>query len=63
MPDPVDALTPKGPLPSPCISLCRMDPHTGLCQGCHRTLDEIMDWSSASEARKHQIWLAIGKRS
>lgn len=29
---------------SPCISLCRIDPGTGWCLGCKRTLDEIADW-------------------
>ena len=28
-------------VPSPCISVCRMDEATGLCQGCWRTLGEI----------------------
>ena len=28
---------------SPCVNVCRMDEHTGLCAGCLRTLDEIAD--------------------
>ncbi len=39
-----------------------MTPQTGLCQGCARTIDEIIGWSSASEAVKRDIWLAIGIR-
>ena len=33
----------SGP-PSPCISVCQIDPKTGWCIGCHRTIDEIRDW-------------------
>jgi predicted Fe-S protein YdhL (DUF1289 family) len=51
-----------GPLPSPCISICQMDETTGWCEGCQRTIDEIMDWSVAPEAKKRQIWLAINER-
>ena len=30
--------------PSPCDSTCRIDPQTGWCLGCKRTLREIADW-------------------
>jgi predicted Fe-S protein YdhL (DUF1289 family) len=32
------------PVPSPCVRICLYDPARGVCQGCHRTLDEITDW-------------------
>lgn len=51
-----------GKLPSPCISLCVMSPRTGLCEGCLRTIDEIIDWSGATENRKRAIWLDIVER-
>jgi len=51
-----------GPLPSPCTSICKMNAENGFCQGCWRTLDEITNWSVASEAKKMQIWLAISQR-
>lgn len=50
------------PPPSPCIDLCRMEPHTGLCAGCQRTLDEIMAWGTASDLHKRDIWRAIERR-
>ena len=34
---------------SPCISVCVMDPATGLCCGCLRTLDEIARWSAIDD--------------
>jgi predicted Fe-S protein YdhL (DUF1289 family) len=51
-----------GPLPSPCVNVCHMDPSRGWCAGCQRTMDEIVDWGVAPEAKKRQIWLAIIER-
>jgi predicted Fe-S protein YdhL (DUF1289 family) len=51
-----------GPLPSPCISICTMNPFTGLCEGCYRTIDEITLWSSATEETKRAIWVEIKRR-
>lgn len=49
-------------VPSPCISICRMDARTGWCEGCFRTLDEIVAWGRASDADKLQIWQHIEAR-
>ncbi len=49
-------------LPSPCVSLCRMSELTGLCEGCYRTIDEIIQWSSADEQAKRMIWTQIEQR-
>jgi len=46
---PIDA-----PVPSPCVDICRLDAQ-GLCIGCRRTIDEIAEWSRASEARRREI--------
>lgn len=46
-------------IPSPCSSVCKMDNQAGWCQGCYRTLDEIMIWSRASDADKQAVWRAI----
>ena len=50
------------PVPSPCINICQMVPETGLCQGCLRTIDEIMAWGSASDDAKRAIWAEIRRR-
>ena len=50
------------PVPSPCISLCKMSPDTGLCEGCLRTIDEIIAWSSAGDDFKRGVWAAIRRR-
>ncbi|MDR7308088.1 DUF1289 domain-containing protein [Rhodoferax saidenbachensis] len=49
-------------VPSPCSSVCRMGPSTGLCEGCFRSLDEIRDWSTSTDATKQQVWAAIARR-
>ncbi|MFM8467408.1 MAG: DUF1289 domain-containing protein [Oxalobacteraceae bacterium] len=48
-----------GPLPSPCVGICQMDHASGFCMGCQRTLEEITDWSVASESKKRAIWHEI----
>lgn len=50
------------PVPSPCISVCRIDAATGLCAGCLRTLDEIADWGSLDDDAKRAVWSAIERR-
>lgn len=49
-------------VPSPCISVCRMDPSRGLCSGCYRTVDEIAAWGQAGEAERLAIWARIESR-
>lgn len=50
-------------LPSPCISVCRMEPATGLCKGCLRSLDEIAAWSGLDDEGKRAIWARIEARA
>ena len=50
------------PVPSPCINVCRMVPATGLCEGCMRTIDEIVAWGSASDEQKRAIWAELRRR-
>jgi uncharacterized protein len=57
-----DPLAHPGPLPSPCVNICRMDPASGLCEGCQRTIDEIVRWSSAGEDYKRAVWMEIRRR-
>ena len=50
-------------LPSPCISVCRIDDESGLCEGCLRSLDEIAGWSRMDDAAKRGVWRTIGLRA
>jgi predicted Fe-S protein YdhL (DUF1289 family) len=40
-----------------------MDPDSGLCQGCLRTLDEIARWSEMSEAEREQVVASLPQRN
>lgn len=39
---------------SPCIRNCSLDAQR-ICRGCFRALDEIVAWSDADEATRHDI--------
>lgn len=49
-------------IPSPCISVCRMDAQRQYCEGCLRSIDEIRVWSSSGAAQKKMIWAQIAQR-
>ena len=57
------ASAPALDVPSPCISVCKMDPVTQMCEGCFRTLDEIADWSRMHDEGKREVWRLIGERA
>jgi len=52
----------RSPVPSPCINICQMDQATGLCQGCMRTIDEIVKWGGAGDDYKRAVWAEIRRR-
>ena len=47
---------------SPCIQVCVMDDESGLCHGCARSLTEIAQWSSYSDAERASILADIDNR-
>lgn len=49
-------------IPSPCINVCRIDPDSGLCAGCLRTLEEIAGWSGYSDEQKRAVIQALADR-
>ena len=49
----------SGP-PYPCTDDCVFDHEVGLCTGCRRTLDEVIEWSSYSDEKKLQILTRLG---
>ena len=49
-------------IPSPCVSVCRMDDARELCLGCARTIDEIRVWSRSDDAARKAIWRRIEAR-
>jgi predicted Fe-S protein YdhL (DUF1289 family) len=47
---------------SPCISVCRMMPQSGLCAGCFRTLDEIAAWGGLDPEAKRTVLARLPAR-
>lgn len=46
---------------SPCVDICQLDAQS-VCLGCGRSIDEIGEWSEASNARRGQINAAAERR-
>jgi predicted Fe-S protein YdhL (DUF1289 family) len=45
-----------GPAPvSPCVAVCIMDPATGFCRGCWRSIGEIAGWLDFSPEEKRRV--------
>ncbi len=40
---------------SPCIDICKIDKHTGLCKGCLRTGQEIKGWKQLSKSERKDV--------
>ena len=40
---------------TPCTKICTYDPGSGLCLGCGRTLEEIGDWFSMTDAERRAV--------
>ena len=60
-------------LPSPCVSVCEIDPATRFCRGCLRTSQEIASWArldydakldllDSLRDRREELGLAVRKR-
>ncbi|NLS05048.1 DUF1289 domain-containing protein [Rhizobium sp. P32RR-XVIII] len=47
---------------TPCIHVCSLDPATGFCIGCGRTLGEIGNWMSYSDSERQQIMAVLPAR-
>lgn len=50
------------PVASPCIGVCRIDPGTGWCVGCLRSLDEIAAWGTLDDAAKRHVLACVALR-
>jgi predicted Fe-S protein YdhL (DUF1289 family) len=54
---------PPGYIASPCVKVCALDPATGLCSGCFRTVREIAEWIDMTpEERRATIERAEARR-
>ncbi len=49
-------------VPSPCVSVCRIDAATGWCEGCLRTIDEISHWTLFDDDETRAVWAELNNR-
>jgi predicted Fe-S protein YdhL (DUF1289 family) len=50
-------------VPSPCVQICTLDPATGLCTGCLRSIQEISAWVEMTADEKRATLARIELRS
>ncbi|MEM1044889.1 MAG: DUF1289 domain-containing protein [Pseudomonadota bacterium] len=49
---------------SPCIQVCVIDPSSGLCRGCARTIEEIGAWASMNSGERRRVMdMLAGRRA
>ena len=49
-------------LPSPCVSICKLNKSTGLCEGCFRTKNEIALWPSMNNDERLSLLPILRER-
>jgi predicted Fe-S protein YdhL (DUF1289 family) len=47
---------------SPCTGVCAVEPATGWCAGCLRTIDEIAAWGSLDGPARRAVWKTLPAR-
>jgi hypothetical protein len=47
---------------TPCIDICEIDPESGLCRGCGRSIAEISNWASMTSAERRRIMAELAGR-
>ncbi|MGD0641587.1 MAG: DUF1289 domain-containing protein [Roseiarcus sp.] len=50
------------PPASPCVKICVVDPVSGLCVGCGRTVAEITMWGELDAAEQRAIVAGLERR-
>jgi len=51
------------PIQTPCTAICTIDPISGLCLGCRRTLDEIARWGGLTDQERARIMAELPDRT
>jgi len=47
---------------TPCEKVCIVDPASGLCRGCGRSLSEIERWTAYSDGERRRIMTELPDR-
>ena len=45
---------------SPCIKNCKLNERTKICEGCGRTIKEIMQWTLMTDEDRKEIMKKVG---
>ena len=53
----------RAEIESPCVKVCVIDPVTGLCLGCHRTVEEIAGWTAMTPEARRRVMAALPERA
>ena len=53
----------RNEIQSPCVKICVVNPDSRLCIGCHRSMDEIRDWSRLSDSQRQEIMATLPERA
>ena len=48
---------------SPCVKVCVVNPETGLCLGCRRSVNEIARWSRMTVSERREVLAALPVRN
>jgi predicted Fe-S protein YdhL (DUF1289 family) len=47
---------------SPCVRVCAIEPATGLCAGCGRSLEQIARWARMTDEERRRIMNELSDR-
>ncbi|MBR9864094.1 MAG: DUF1289 domain-containing protein [Rhodobacteraceae bacterium] len=59
----MDEVWKRNEIDSPCVKICVVHPEARLCIGCHRTIDEIAQWSKMSDADRARVKAELPSRA
>jgi predicted Fe-S protein YdhL (DUF1289 family) len=47
---------------TPCVKICTYEPGWGLCSGCGRTLAEVREWFTMTDAQRRAVMEQLPER-
>ena len=53
----------RNEIESPCVKICVIHPSERLCTGCHRTIEEISEWSRLPQIERDKIINELPERA
>jgi len=59
----IDTIWMRNEIESPCVKICVIHPRAGICVGCHRSLDEIADWSTMGADERARVLSELPDRA